>query len=414
MNDTDGVESHQQVQNLSLPQTEIQQVKRVHIKKYSKGHQVKLFRIVLYRMHGIYCDKRFISKGGNTVKKQRQIMTTAMTVITFAIAVVISIPWVGCGEGSQITKPVITDLTELGEKRIATLKQDCINELSAIIPLKVTDNPRDFIGQVIVQELTKSGTLTMRALPNVTLTIVSGTRSGESVITDKHGQYLFQNVEGDYLHLRAEKTCYEPKEVIVHRSHQTTLSNGLSFKGQRAENFLPGDILLGHKWPELVQKMLKSVTVVHDLVYYQVHESLAPKNFYNGTYHPDYGIIRTRVGPSQRERRVIHTLLHEIAHAHQHAMVSLDGSGGNIGNWINTPEGIAFAEAKEKDLKTLGKVEGLDDDSSHFSSLTENAAETIAYYLYIKHGLKPWLSHWELETKAPNRLKWAEEWFGKQ
>ena len=355
------------------------------------------------------------------MKSQRQTITTAMRLIAFAIAVIIiSISWGGCDEGVQITKPVITedtqpvitDLTEPGEKRIATLKQDCINELSAIKPLKVTDNPKDFIGQVIVQELTKSGTLTMRSLPNVTLTIVSGTRSGESVVTDKHGQYLFQNVEGDQLYLRAEKTCYEPKEVIVHRAHLTTLSNGLSFKGLRVRDMLPGDILLGHKWAELVQKMTKDIPVVYDLVYYQVHDSLAPKNFYNGRYNPGYGIIRTRVG-NQWEMRVIHTLLHEIAHAHQHAMVSVDGSGGNISDWINTPEGIAFAEAREKDFKTFGKLH-FDSDSSHFSSHLENAAETLAYYLYIIHDLKPWLSHWELETKAPNRLKWAEEWFGKQ
>ncbi len=46
VNDTDGVEPHQQVQNLSWTQTETLQGKRVHIKKFPKGHQVKLFRIV--------------------------------------------------------------------------------------------------------------------------------------------------------------------------------------------------------------------------------------------------------------------------------------------------------------------------------------------------------------------------------
>ena len=46
VNDTDGVEPHQQVQNLSWTQTETQQGKRAHIKKFPKGHQVKLFRIV--------------------------------------------------------------------------------------------------------------------------------------------------------------------------------------------------------------------------------------------------------------------------------------------------------------------------------------------------------------------------------
>ena len=46
VNDTDGVEPHQQVQKLSWTQTETQHGKHVHIKKFPKGHQVKLFRLV--------------------------------------------------------------------------------------------------------------------------------------------------------------------------------------------------------------------------------------------------------------------------------------------------------------------------------------------------------------------------------
>ena len=46
VNDTDGVQPHQQVRDLSWSQTEIRQGKRVHIKKFPKGHQVKLFRMV--------------------------------------------------------------------------------------------------------------------------------------------------------------------------------------------------------------------------------------------------------------------------------------------------------------------------------------------------------------------------------
>lgn len=44
VNDTDGVEPHQQVQDLSWTQIESRQRKRVHIKKFPKGYQVKLFR----------------------------------------------------------------------------------------------------------------------------------------------------------------------------------------------------------------------------------------------------------------------------------------------------------------------------------------------------------------------------------
>ncbi len=52
VNDTDGVEPHQQVQDLSWDPVETLQGKRVHLNKFPKGHQ---------RRHGIYCDKRFIS-----------------------------------------------------------------------------------------------------------------------------------------------------------------------------------------------------------------------------------------------------------------------------------------------------------------------------------------------------------------
>lgn len=45
VNDTDGEQPHQQVRGLSWSQTEIRQGKRVHIKKFTKGHQVKLFQI---------------------------------------------------------------------------------------------------------------------------------------------------------------------------------------------------------------------------------------------------------------------------------------------------------------------------------------------------------------------------------
>ena len=37
VNDTDGVEPHQQVRYVSRPQTETRQGKRVHIKKFQKG-----------------------------------------------------------------------------------------------------------------------------------------------------------------------------------------------------------------------------------------------------------------------------------------------------------------------------------------------------------------------------------------
>ena len=46
VNDTDGVKPHQQVKELSWTPSETIRGKQVHLKKFPKGHQVKLFRIV--------------------------------------------------------------------------------------------------------------------------------------------------------------------------------------------------------------------------------------------------------------------------------------------------------------------------------------------------------------------------------
>ena len=62
VNDTDGVKPHQQVRDLSWTQTETQQGKRVHINKFPKGHQVKLFRIASSNGHTEYIATNDISQ----------------------------------------------------------------------------------------------------------------------------------------------------------------------------------------------------------------------------------------------------------------------------------------------------------------------------------------------------------------
>lgn len=114
---------------------------------------------------------------------------------------------------------------------------------------------------------------------------------------------------------------------------------------------------------------------------------------------------------------------HEIAHARQHAVVSPDGSNGAFtADWSDTPEGRAFAEAREKDWETFGKV-GFDDIPG-LTSLLQNAAETCTYWWsrekwwnlssnesQAKNAVK---RYQEFEAKAPNRLKWAETWLDKR
>ena len=45
VNDSDGVDPHKRIEDLTWTETELQQDKRVHIRKFPRGHQVKLFRI---------------------------------------------------------------------------------------------------------------------------------------------------------------------------------------------------------------------------------------------------------------------------------------------------------------------------------------------------------------------------------
>lgn len=58
------------------------------------------------------------------------------------------------------------------------------------------------------------------------ITVVSGQQSGTRVITTSTGQYTFPSVAGNELHIRVEKGGFEPKEVTVHRTQPTTLSDG--------------------------------------------------------------------------------------------------------------------------------------------------------------------------------------------
>ena len=249
-----------------------------------------------------------------------------------------------------------------------------------------------------------------RPITGVTVTIKSGSRAGESVITNNSGYYRFPNVRGDELHLRVEKEHFEPKEVIVHRSHLTILANGdvLNYPEDVQQN--PGSILMGQSWPDEVRFILEETLVVHDLLYAEggappVGEDIG--GFYSRgiivIYSHQYANWQDPVG-------VLGTFAHEIAHAHQHALVTIDGSAWEVHDWVNTPEGKAFAEAREKDWKAIGKAMY---DSIGYNSLVENAAETCAHYWSVdRWGGRA--AYGKLEVEAPNRFKWAAIWLPKQ
>lgn len=206
----------------------------------------------------------------------------------------------------------------------------------------ITDwQPDDFVGQIFTVQAPSTGNSSRnikKPVAGATVTIASGPRSGESAVTDRNGRYRFLSVQEDELYLRTEREHFETKEVIVHRHHPTSLSDGSLPNYPRDPQKEPGNILIGQVWPEEVRGILEEVLVVHDLLYI---EAGAPREGRSFGYYGS-GIVFIHSTGINSPRELLRYFEHEIAHAHQHALVSPDGSG-NIQHWINTPEGEAYA-----------------------------------------------------------------------
>ena len=231
---------------------------------------------------------------------------------------------------------------------------------------------------------------------NATVTALSGSVSGKKVVTDQNGQYIFRNVGGDALHLRVEKEGFEPKEVMAYRSRPTTLASGAKTNFPGDIQNTPGNILVGHRWPDTARRALNKLTVVHDLLYIDARGSPNP---IEGQGRYGDGIIW--VFEYYNEITFQALLVHEIMHAHQNAMVSIDGSG-SPSSWTGTAEGRAFAAAMQKDRAEVGDHWFLDQDPYFRNNLLENAAQFYAFY---------WLSLPHItRQQAPNRFKWADTW----
>ncbi len=240
-------------------------------------------------------------------------------------------------------------------------------------------------------------------VPGATVTALSGPVSGKRIITDRDGRYIFRNVGGEALHLRVEKEGFEPKEVLVHRSRPTTLANGVKMNFPKDVQNTPGNILVGHRWPDTARKVLSKVTVVHDLLYVDARELSTPMR--SGGWYGD-GIVWTLWALKDFNELTFRVILvHEITHAHQHAVVSIDGSG-SVFDWEETAEGKAFIEATRKDRAEVGEHLILDQDPYYRNDMSENAAEFYALY---------WLSITRELTReqAPNRFKWVDTWLPK-
>ena len=269
----------------------------------------------------------------------------------------------------------------------------------------------DFIGQV-------RGSIGGRSIESTqpvvgaTVTVVKGPMAGERVITNRGGYYHFREVTGDELHLLVEKEHFEPKEVIVHRSRPTTLTNqALPIYPSDAQH-TPGIILIGRRWPDEVRFILDEVFLVPDLLL--VMNSFDERTDSSGTYSPN-GTIKIW-GDGIRTG----THAHELAHAHQHALELFYG-GDAPGNfqkvrWKDTPEGKAYTIARDKDLREVGELDTDSIPGYDGNVLFENAANVCADYWTVD----PFFTaldgdyHKGLQVKAPNRYKWCKEWLNKK
>ena len=264
---------------------------------------------------------------------------------------------------------------------------------------------QDFSGFVYIPKHLTSATYypyRSRVLPvaNATVTAMSGSASGKRVVTDQSGRYIFRNVGGDALRLRVEKEGFEPKEVMVYRSRPTTLSSGVRTNFFKDIQNTPGNILIGHRWPDEARRVLSKVTVVHDLLYIDARG--LPNSLGNLTGWYGDGIVWALKNTNELTFRVI--LVHEIMHAHQHALVSIGGSGPTS-SWTETAEGKAFIAALKKDRAEVGDHPILDRNPYFMNNPLEGAAEFYAlYWLSLPHVTR---------QQAPNRFKWADTWLPK-
>ena len=284
-------------------------------------------------------------------------------------------------------------------------------------------NPGDFVGRVCMDadgNWAASGYVAPVSLAIVTIT--DGPRAGEQVVTDEGGYYLFPNVAGDNLYLRVERAYLEPKEVIAYRSSPTELQRlrpnevfNAEYQNREGLDNVPGMILVGIRWPDAVRFILEDEPLPHDVLL-SVHPATRT---IAGGYGSHEVLIYNR--PEYHNEIAYSVLLHELAHARQHAVALLHGftvpshySGTK--NWKNTPEGKAYREAWEKDLEEIPRdlwLSTFDGNEYFATSINENAAQFCYYYWKTATGEGQLLPleivlNGGLQKVTPNRYKWAE------
>ena len=274
---------------------------------------------------------------------------------------------------------------------------------AALMALPAT--PTDFSGQVLTPVYMRPRSNSV-PVQGVSVTIVAGPRAGEHTETDHDGRYTFSELDGDELHIRLEKYGHETKEAIVHRTRATTLSDRVPL-GYNGPQDRPGTVLVGLSWPEYAERVMAQMSVVADLLLISAE----------GSY--GWGVVAVR-DPSVPDPSDS-PLMHELCHAHQHAVVKPRGGGSGQGtgwhpDWFSSPEVQAYLEAREADRSDIGHnpisvLPGQDMwDDSELVVLEENT-EFCAHWWgvgYRRYDVSYW-RQW-LQNGAPNRARWLRDW----
>ena len=294
--------------------------------------------------------------------------------------------------GNRLGEAVVSPVLEVKpqERVVAETMVEPTGQGTAQIPTHRAPQPvqgaDDFVGAVYIPDPKHNDLLRTGALPvpDATVIIMSGSRSGERVTTSQSGQYIFQGVAENSLHLRVEKSDLEPKEVIVHRTRATTLADGTALRYTDDPQHIAGNILVGHRIPDAARSILSRISVVDDLLYIN-----------SGSYrrHNAFGFYQH--GVAVVAEGDLFTIAHEFFHAHQDTWAP-----DNAWDWLETPEGRAYMQAREKDLNEFGISSADRRGEIHF----ETAADVFAWY---------WSGTGDIKQKAPYRYAWAEEWFGR-
>ena len=270
----------------------------------------------------------------------------------------------------------------------------------------------DFVGQVeqmlLADEDHETSTYTS-PVAGVTLTIASGERAGEQIVTDEDGNYRFSDPTGEtlQLRLRAEKEGYEPKKVIVHRSQSTeTLAGGVHFSHWwEKPQETPGTILIGHRWPDKARFILEETVLPHDLLLLIVDDVPNYAGFYS----------KRGVVVAENTNCLLKIIAHELGHAHQHAVAVIErGPTASVGSWETTPSDKAYLKAREKDWEEVGKVSF---ETGRFLTFSiESMAETAENFWNIRGRFDTprCFNTLNMAKEMPNRLRWAQEWLSKK